>query len=168
MSPVAMTSGDSGPTSHSFTSQRLKLHYVDWGNEDAPPLLMIHGGRDHCRNWDWVARRMRDRFHILALDLRGHGESGWAIGGAYNQVSYIGDIAQLVHQKIQGPTTIMAHSLGAVLTLLYAGIFPETIRKIVAIEGVPPMDMVEASPVEERLRGWIETRRQLSGRPHRR
>ncbi|MDB5447779.1 MAG: alpha/beta hydrolase, partial [Phenylobacterium sp.] len=38
-----------GPTSHSFTSQRLRLHYVDWGNAGAPPILMIHGGRDHCR-----------------------------------------------------------------------------------------------------------------------
>ena len=44
-----------GPTSHVYFSQRLRLHYVDWGNEDAPPMLLVHGGRDHCRNWDWVA-----------------------------------------------------------------------------------------------------------------
>ena len=47
------------PTSHSLISQRLKLHYVDWGNPTAPPLLLIHGGRDHCRSWDWVAARLR-------------------------------------------------------------------------------------------------------------
>src|SRR3546814_6627529 len=41
-----------GPTSNSFISQRLKLHYVDWGNRGAPPLLLVHGGRDHCRNWE--------------------------------------------------------------------------------------------------------------------
>ena len=51
----------SGPTSNSYISQRLKLHYMDWGNEGAPPLLLIHGGRDHCRNWDWTAERLRDR-----------------------------------------------------------------------------------------------------------
>ena len=45
----------SGPTSHRFISQRLQLHYVDWGNADAPPLVLVHGGRDHCRSWDWVA-----------------------------------------------------------------------------------------------------------------
>ncbi len=45
-----------GPTSHSFVSQRLRLHYVDWGNQGAPPLVLVHGGRDHCRNWDWVAQ----------------------------------------------------------------------------------------------------------------
>ena len=50
-----------GPTSRIFFSQRLRLHYVDWGNPDAPPLLLVHGGRDHCRNWDWVAEALRQR-----------------------------------------------------------------------------------------------------------
>ena len=59
-----------GPTSHSYYSQRLRLHYVDWGNESAPPLLLVHGGRDHCRNWDWVARALRDDYHVIAPDLR--------------------------------------------------------------------------------------------------
>ncbi len=45
-----------GPSSSFYISQRLKLHYVDWGNESAPPMLLIHGGRDHARSWDWVAR----------------------------------------------------------------------------------------------------------------
>ena len=63
-----------GPTSHLYFSQRLRLHYVDWGNEDAPALLLIHGGRDHCRNWDWVAERLADRYHIIAPDV----ESGRA------------------------------------------------------------------------------------------
>ena len=47
-----------GPTSHSYISQRLRLHYVDWGNPDAPPLILQHGGRDHCRSWDWVAQEL--------------------------------------------------------------------------------------------------------------
>ncbi len=67
-----------GPTSHLYFSQRLRLHYVDWGRDDAPALLLIHGGRDHCRNWDWVAERLADRYHVIAPDLRGHGDSEWA------------------------------------------------------------------------------------------
>ena len=47
-----------GPPSHSDFSQRLRLHYVDWGNADKPPLVLLHGGRDHCRNWDWVAQSL--------------------------------------------------------------------------------------------------------------
>src|SRR6184192_1883933 len=57
-----------GPTSHYFYSLRLKLHYVDWGNHDKPPLLLIHGGRDHARNWDWVAQDLRRDYHIIAPD----------------------------------------------------------------------------------------------------
>src|SRR5436305_311115 len=64
-----------GPTSHTYFSQRLRLHYVDWGNASKPPLLLLHGGRDHCRNWDWTAAALRDRYHVIAPDLRGHGDS---------------------------------------------------------------------------------------------
>jgi pimeloyl-ACP methyl ester carboxylesterase len=160
-----------GPTSHTYTSQRLRLHYVDWGTDGLEPLLMIHGGRDHCRNWDWVAARMRDRYHVLAMDLRGHGDSAWAIGGAYTETSHIQDIAQLVHQRIDQPVTLMAHSLGALLSLAYAGVFPEKVARIIAIEGIPPVRMIDANegePVETRVRQWIELRRDLSGKPHRR
>jgi pimeloyl-ACP methyl ester carboxylesterase len=48
-----------GPTSHYFYSQRLKLHYVDWGNADKPLMVLVHGGRDHARNWDQVALHLR-------------------------------------------------------------------------------------------------------------
>src|SRR5262249_36358744 len=81
-----------GPTSHYFYSQRLKLHYVDWGNPEKPPLLLIHGGRDHARNWDWVAEDLRRDFHIVAPDLRGHGDSQWAVGGSYAMVDYTLDV----------------------------------------------------------------------------
>src|SRR5580692_2693484 len=74
---IPMTHGSSGPTSRVYFSQRLRLHYVDWGNPSAPPLLLVHGGRDHCRNWDWVAAELSDRYHIIAPDLRGHGDSAW-------------------------------------------------------------------------------------------
>ena len=56
-----------------YESQGLRLHYVDWGNETAPPLILIHGGLDHCRNWDAIARELQPHFHVVAPDLRGHG-----------------------------------------------------------------------------------------------
>ncbi len=157
-----------GPTSHLYFSQRLRLHYVDWGNPDAPALLLIHGGRDHCRNWDWVAERLKDRYHIIAPDLRGHGDSDWAAGGAYNELNYVYDIAQLVLQKKMAPVTIIAHSLGGSIGLLYAGVFPETVARIVAIEGLGPSpDMLQRMnemPVAQRVRSRIEARRASAGR----
>src|SRR3546814_14035797 len=67
-----------GPTSNSFISQRLKLHYIDWGNRGASPLLLVHGGRDHCRNWAWVVEMLYGYSHIIAPDLRGHGNTPWS------------------------------------------------------------------------------------------
>ncbi|MBS0472020.1 MAG: alpha/beta hydrolase [Proteobacteria bacterium] len=157
-----------GPTSHLYYSQRLRLHYVDWGSDDKPAMLLVHGGRDHCRNWDWVAERLKDRYHIIAPDLRGHGDSEWALGGSYNEVNYVYDIAQLVLQKRMAPVTIVAHSLGGSIALLYSGLFPETVAKIVAIEGLGPspdmMERMRATPIEQRVRGWIEHKRESAGR----
>ena len=161
-----------GPTSHLYFSQRLRLHYVTWGDESAPALLLIHGGRDHCRNWDWIAERLADRYHIVAPDLRGHGDSEWATGGSYSEISFVYDIAQLVLQKKMAPVTIIGHSLGGSIALLYAGLFPETVHKVVAIEGLGPspemLKRMRDKPIDQRLRGWIETRRENAGRLPRR
>lgn len=161
-----------GPTSRVFFSQRLKLHYVDWGNPAAPPLLLLHGGRDHCRNWDWVAEALRADYHIIAPDLRGHGESAWSASGHYTMASYIYDLAQLIHQQGLAPVNIIAHSLGGNIALRYSGIYPETVRRLVAIEGLGPGPRwhteAERMPIAERMRGWIDQQRQAAGRqPHR-
>ncbi|TAL04064.1 MAG: alpha/beta hydrolase, partial [Rhodospirillaceae bacterium] len=163
-----MPTSSSGPTSHVYFSQRLRLHYVDWGNHDAPPLLLIHGGRDHCRNWDWVAQALRDDFHIIAPDLRGHGDSSWAIGGNYALIDYVYDIAQLVRQRTMAPLSIMGHSLGGYISLLYSGLYPETVSKLVNVDGVVASpDQIKAvtdKPFHERMLQWIDQVRSLSGR----
>ena len=133
-----------GPTSHTYFSQRLRLHYIDWGNPDAPPMILIHGGRDHCRNWDWVAEHLRHDYHIIAPDLRGHGDSEWMVGGSYNQIDYVYDIAQLLHQKQMSPVTVIGHSLGGSISLLYTALHPDRVSKLVAIEGMgPPPSMIK-------------------------
>ena len=161
-----------GPTSHSYFSQRLRLHYVDWGNADAPPLLLVHGGRDHCRNWDWLAEALREEWHIIAPDLRGHGDSQWMIGGSYGLSEYVYDIAQLLHQTKHQPITIIGHSLGGAISLQYAALYPEAVRKLIAIEGLGwPPDRVkdrEDKPSEERITEWVDFTRSISGRAARR
>jgi len=157
-----------GPTSHSFISQRLRLHYVDWGNPDAPPLILVHGGQDHCRNWDWVALDLRRDFHVIAPDLRGHGDSAFSPSGDYSMSAYVYDLAQLIHQLDLSPVNIIAHSLGGAIALRYAGVFPATVRRLVAIEGMGPSPSMLAEragrPVAERLAEWIGRERALAGR----
>ncbi|MEM8635345.1 MAG: alpha/beta hydrolase [Pseudomonadota bacterium] len=161
-----------GPTTHSFVSQRLKLRYVDWGNQEAPDLLLVHGGRDHCRSWDWVARELRHDWHIIAPDLRGHGDSDWSANGDYTPMANVYDIAQLIHQQKLAPVTIVAHSYGGNIALRYAGIYPETVRKLVAIEGLGPSPKIQkerlSAPIDQRVREWIDARRNSSGRSPRR
>ncbi len=167
-----MSTATYGPTSRSYFSQRLRLHYVDWGNPDAPPLLLLHGGRDHCRNWDWVAQALRDDWHVIAPDLRGHGDSAWSQAGNYTMAAYIYDLAQLVHQQGLAPVTIVAHSLGGNITLRYAGLYPDHVRKLVAIEGLGPsprrLQEQAQRDIVERMHAWVDEQRGLSARLPRR
>jgi pimeloyl-ACP methyl ester carboxylesterase len=161
-----------GPTSRTYFSQRLRLHYVDWGNTGAPPLLLLHGGRDHCRNWDWVAEALGRDWHIIAPDLRGHGDSAWSRTGIYTMAGYIYDLAQLIHQLRLAPVAIIAHSLGGNIALRYAGLYPENVARLVAIEGLGPSPRMLADrgkrTFPERMRAWIDEQRGLSGRLPRR
>ncbi len=158
----------SGPTSQTFVSQRLKLNYFDWGNTDKPPLVMVHGGRDHARNWDWAAEQLRDDWHVVAMDHRGHGDSDWVSDGNYHSNDMVYDLAQLVHQLGAGPVTIVSHSMGGNVALRYAGVFPDMVKKIVAIEGLGPspsrQEEMRQTPYPERFAEWIGKKRAASGR----
>lgn len=157
-----------GPITNSFISQRLRLNYVDWGNPDAPPLLLVHGGRDHARSWDWVAEELRNDWHIIAPDLRGHGDSSWSPDGSYEMSAFVYDMAQLIHQLGLAPVSIIAHSMGGNIATRYAGIFPENVRKLVNIEGLglsPKMQAErDAIGIQKRFRQWIEDKRNAAGR----
>jgi pimeloyl-ACP methyl ester carboxylesterase len=161
-----------GPTSRVYFSQRLRLHYVDWGNGAAPPLILLHGGQDHCRNWDWVAQRLRHAWHVIAPDLRGHGDSEWSATGSYTMAGYIYDLAQLIDQQRLAPVTIIAHSLGGNIALRYTGIYPEKVKALVSIEGLGPSPKALAEragqTIVERMRKWIDLQHSLAGRLPRR
>ncbi len=161
---------DLGPTSHRFTSQRLALNYVDWGNPNAPVLVLVHGGQDHARNWDWVAKALRHEWYVICPDLRGHGDSAWSPDGSYSMPLYVADLAQLIHQCSDREVSIVAHSLGGAIALRYAGIQPERVRRLAVVEGlgISPIEHKPATPVAERWATWIEERRALSARTPRR
>lgn len=158
------------PIARSFISQRIRLNYVDWGNEGAPILILLHGGRDHCRAWDWTAERLRHRYHVIAPDLRGHGDSEWSSDGNYSLAAYLYDLAQLIHQRSMAPARIVAHSLGGNIALRYAGTYPENVSRLVVIEGLalPPYVTARSWDLSRRYRAWIEERRDMSGRTARR
>lgn len=156
------------PVSHFYNSHRLRLQFWDWGGEGKPALILVHGSLDHARNWDWVARDLLRDYHVYALDLRGHGNSDWAPGATYSIAEHVLDLSALA-DIVQGfPIYLIGHSLGGVITLLYSGIYPERVKKVVSIEGLglPAAHRVHRPP-SEKLRNWIEAVRKTEQRtPH--
>ena len=157
---------DFEPTARTYVSQGLTLNYLDWGNEGAPILLLLHGNRDHARSWDWTARALRRDWRVIAADLRGHGDSGWSPGGGYLTSYYVLDIADLVDALGQDQLTIVGHSFGGNVVARYSAMRPDRVRKLALVEGLGPSSATRAEwaklgPVQ-RTRDWIEKRRAVA------
>ncbi len=153
------------PISHFFYSDRLKLQFWDYGQDSKPALVLVHGGLDHARNWDWVARSLREHYHVYALDLRGHGNSAWAPGAMYSIAEHVLDLSALLDIIGEFPIRLVGHSLGGLIVLHYAGTYPERVAKAVSIEGIGfPATHRIYGPASQRLRYWIEAVRGIEKR----
>ena len=140
------------PTQHFFQSQRLRLSYWEWGSADRPPLLLLHGGRDHARQWDRVAEAFAAEYHVLALDLRGHGDSDWDPAGAYGVAENMLDLVRLL--EIAGePAVVLGHSYGGQITLATAATYPEHFTKVAVIEGTS--SVTPLGYTDEMGPGWL-------------
>jgi pimeloyl-ACP methyl ester carboxylesterase len=157
------------PASHTFFSQRLRLHYIDWGNEGAPVMLLVHGIHDHCRTWDDLAAHFADDYHVVAPDLRGHGDSEWVRGSGYHYLDYIYDLHQLIVQADLGPVVLLGHSMGGAIAALFAGVYPELVSRLVLIEAIGLWEaQMPPQPIPERVREWVNSTRSLAARQARR
>jgi pimeloyl-ACP methyl ester carboxylesterase len=87
-------------------------------------LLLVHGGLDHSRSWDHLAQVLRRNFHVVAPDLRGHGESEWATGSSYSLADHVYDLTGLVKAAGFENMSIVGHSMGGMVGVtmaLYGG-----------------------------------------------
>ena len=142
------------PQSRYFQSQGLKLHFTDWGNAQAPPLLLVHGGLDHSRSWDYLARALAADYHVVAPDLRGHGDSGWAFGSSYSLADHVYDLTGLVKAEGFDKVAIVGHSMGGMVSLTYAGAFPDRVSKLVVLDGVTNFPARRPKPADVRISDW--------------
>lgn len=115
----------------------MRLHVSEWGNPEAPPVLLCHGMFDHGRGFDLLAPRLADRFWVLALDARGHGESGWA--DAYLWPLDVLDIVNVL-RAIGRPAHLVGHSKGGGQASDAAVLAPDLVRKVVNMDGFGPPD----------------------------
>ena len=146
-----------------FRSGTLRIHCRDWGNEGAPPLVIVHGLRDHSHSFDDLARGLLDRFHVYALDLRGHGDSETTPYYAFGH--FVFDLHNCIRALRIAAPILVGHSMGGEVVLHYAGAFPEVAARLVIIEGLgpPPIDMREE--VAWTLQGFGRIDRALAGHP---
>ena len=144
-----------GPADRFYESQGLRLHYADWGNDAAPPLILIHGGRDHCRSWDEVARALQPNFHVLAPDLRGHGDSDWAKGSSYSLSDYVYDLTRLMQSAAVQEAAVVGHSMGGMIGLMFAGAYPDRVSRLAVLDGVTVLPGSPRAPIHAQIAQWV-------------
>jgi esterase len=128
----------------------LRFHYRDWGNEGAPVLLLQHAYTSHARSWDTFARSVRDRYRVLALDLRGHGETAWA--PAYRPELLVEDLAAFKAALGLARFTLLGFSIGAHSAYQYAARHPRVVDRLILVEVNP-----QSGPASVAwLRSWLD------------
>jgi esterase len=110
----------------------LRFHYRDWGDPDAPPVVLLHAYLQHARTWDTVARGLADRFRVLALDQRGFGESEHAAD--YHELRFVGDLASFADTLGLDRFSVVGFSIGGSHACSYALLYPDRVARLVLFE----------------------------------
>lgn len=120
-----------------ITVNGLRLHYLDWGNEGKPPFILLHGISRTAHTFDHVARRYQKDYHVIAIDMRGHGDSAWDPNAQYLVEDYVKDIEGIVGQLQLRNLVMMGNSTGGRVVQVMAGLHPDLVSRIV-VEDVGP------------------------------
>src|SRR5215471_9099213 len=139
------------PESHEVHLPRMRLHYLDWGNKHLPPMVFLHGGALTAHTWDLVCLAMRDEYHCIALDQRGHGDSDWAHDEDYSIGAQLQDTKGFVDKLGLDNFILVGMSLGAINSLAFAVAHPDRLRALVIIDAGPEM----RRPGSSRIRDFV-------------
>jgi pimeloyl-ACP methyl ester carboxylesterase len=140
------------------TVNGLRLHYLEWGDATKPPLVMLHGIARHAHTFDHIAADLARDYHVIAVDMRGHGDSSWSPAGAYLVEDYVADIEGLISQLRLDGITFLGNSTGGRVVQVFAGRHPELVSRLI-VEDVGPERPQEiasgfARRVQEEANGW--------------
>ena len=109
----------------------LTLRYLEWGQPAALPVICVHGYTSSAEAFNALARRISDRSHVIAMDVRGHGESAWSPDGAYRYADQASDLASLVDALGIERFVLIGTSMGGIIAMAYAGQHAERLRGLV-------------------------------------
>jgi len=141
-----------------ITVNGLRLHYLDWGSPDKQPFIMLHGIGRVAHSFDHIAPKFNQDYHVMAIDMRGHGDSAWSSEGAYLVQDYAKDLEAFVAQLNLRNIVLLGNSTGGRVVQVYAGMRPERVAKLV-VEDVGPERTNEiasgfARRVQQEENGW--------------
>ena len=126
----------------------LRLHYLDWGTPGRPPVLFLHGGSAHARWWDFTIPLLVERFRCVALDLRGHGESGRPADGDYGLPAHAADVAAVVDALDLRGGAVVGHSFGGWVAMVYAGAAAGDLGALAILDSRPQIGVRSARMLE--------------------
>jgi len=128
------------PRERSLELPHLALAAQAWGDPALPPLLAVHGWLDNAGSFARLAPLLAARFHVIALDLPGHGHSGHLPAGAtYHFSDYVRTLLAAIELLARDRITLLGHSLGAGVAALAAAAAPRRIERLLLIEGLGPL-----------------------------
>jgi esterase len=119
------------PTSRHLEISGLKFRYLDWEG-DGPPLVMLHGLTGHAHTWDHTAAALGARFHVYALDQRGHGDTDWA--SRYGIPAMIGDLRGFLDALQLPVVTLMGLSMGGIVAYQFTAAHPERVSRLAVLD----------------------------------
>jgi len=145
-------------TDRFVTVNGLRIHYLDWGNESKPPFIMLHGISRVAHQFDHLAPQFKDDYHVMAIDMRGHGDSDWSPEGAYLVEDYVKDLEAFVDQLNLRGLTLLGNSTGGRVVQVYAGLHPDRVARLISEDVGPerPNEIASAfaRQVEQEKDGW--------------
>lgn len=125
--------------------------------------MLVHGFLDLAYTWHEVAARLATRAHVIAPDLRGHGDSDWVgAGGYYHFFDYIPDLDEIIARYARTRLVVVGHSMGGSVCSYWAGMRPERLSGLALLEGLGPPDQAQ-SDLPARAAGWIKAWRSVRG-----
>ncbi|MBW2093060.1 MAG: alpha/beta hydrolase, partial [Deltaproteobacteria bacterium] len=129
-----------GPKDKWLEVNGFKLHYLEWGNQGNPPILLLHGFLGHAHVWDEFAVKIIDDYHVLALDQRGHGQSQKAKDEAYSLDDHFTDLSAFSELLELDKLILVGHSMGGRNALFFTACLPERVKKLVLVDARPAMN----------------------------
>lgn len=127
-----------------------RFHFLEWGDPGAPPVLLLHGGNQTAHAWDLVSLHLSDRYHVYALDQRGHGDSEWVRDQDYSPQAMATDALAFIRQQGLDAPIVMGHSMGGGVTMALAVREPQLPRAVVFVDTGPAIDATNEGAQEIR------------------